>query len=130
MSRLPCRSVLSRSLLLFAAAAGLTAAAPAPRRPWFDDYAALKAAMEARYANLGWYASPAGGFDRPGLDRRALAALHRAGNVDEARDAIRAFVAAFDDGHFSVVQSVANEPAPAEAEPPRPALDEADARQG
>ena len=108
-----------RSLILIAALA-LVSAAPA-QQPWLDDYAALKAAMEARYANLAWFGSPQGGVDLPRLDRRTTEALSRAETRDDALAALRAFVAAFDDGHFSIVPSPLEVGTP-EAEPARPEL--------
>jgi hypothetical protein len=47
------------------------------RNSWLQDYAALKQALEKRYSNLAWFASPEGGVDLPALDRRTLAALNR-----------------------------------------------------
>jgi hypothetical protein len=34
-------------------------------QPWLDDFAALKAGMEDRYANLAWFGSPAAGLICP-----------------------------------------------------------------
>ena len=79
-------------------------AAPAPEfdpKPWLADFAALKAGMEDRYANLAWFASPAGGIDLPALERQTAKALAAASNDREARRIILDFVAAPGDGHFS-----------------------------
>ncbi|HUI55591.1 MAG TPA: S41 family peptidase [Bryobacteraceae bacterium] len=86
------------------------------RAPWLEDYAALKHALEKRYSNLAWFGSPEGGVDLPALDRRTMAALEAAANDEDARAALRGFVTAFHDGHFSQLAS----PAPSlPAKPPR-----------
>jgi hypothetical protein len=77
------------------------------RRPWLEDYAALKQAIETRYANLAWFASPEGGVDLPALDRRTLAALQSAASDEDGRSAVLNFVRSFRDGHFSPLASLA-----------------------
>jgi len=103
--------------------AGCLIASPAlayDRDAWLADYAKLKTAMEASYANLAWFGSPRGGVDLPALDRRTIAALEAAPDDDTARQAIRAFVASLHDGHFSELTTL--EPAKAGVEPePAPA---------
>src|ERR1043166_4393094 len=69
------------------------------RGAWLRDYAALKQALEARYSNLAWFASPEGGVDLPALDKRTVAALRAAASDDDAREALLSFVRAFHDGH-------------------------------
>lgn len=95
-------SSVRRALLLVSAVA-LPGAAAASDARWRDDYQTLKHGMEAGYSNLAWFASPEGGVDLPRLDRRTLAALDEAETEEEARAAIRHFVEAFGDGHFSVL---------------------------
>jgi len=98
--------------------------APYDRAAWSADFAALKQAQQERYANLAWMASPEGGVDLPGLNRRTLAALDRAQSDAEAQRAILDYVAGFHDGHFS--QLVTLEPAAAPTpEPPQAELDPA-----
>lgn len=87
---------------VLAMAAGGAAAAPFDRAAWLSDYAQLKTIMEKHYANLAWFASPAGGVDIPRLDHRTLAALTSAKSDDEARQAITDFVTAFKGGHFQI----------------------------
>ena len=121
------RADLFSRLLILGAAAALVAAAPAQPSPWLADYAALKEAMEIRYANLAWYASPQGGVDVPRLDRQTIEALTNAQTADEARAAIRTFISAFDDGHFSIVPPPPSDAGPAEPEPATADLAGADA---
>ncbi|WP_420137093.1 S41 family peptidase [Sphingomonas sp.] len=106
----------------------LTIAAPAAasfdRTAWQQDYGQLKGELVSRYANLAWKASGAGGIDLPALDRRTSAALASASNDTEAGDAIRAFIAAFHDGHLSEVPYLASATAPP-VEPAKAALDPA-----
>jgi hypothetical protein len=85
------------------------------RGPWQSDYAALKQALEQRYSNLAWFASPESGVDLPALDRRTLAALRAAASDDDARSALLDFVRGFHDGHFS--QLTTPEPAGATRTP-------------
>src|SRR5262249_21339421 len=69
--------------------------------------------LERSYANLLWFASPAGGVDLPALHARTLAALKAAPNEAAAEAAIESFVNGFGDGHFSRLPR-------AEARPVRP----------
>jgi len=121
------RRLFRSRLLLMVATAMITAAAPVRASPWLDDYAALKAEMTARYANLAWFASPQGGVDLPRLDRQTMQALTDAQTAEEARTAIRAFIAAFDDGHFSILPPPPSDSGPAEAEPPQADVADGDA---
>ena len=99
--------VMARTRIAFMLAAALLCATAATAQPagraWLDDYRLLKASLERDYANLAWYASPSGGVDLPRLDRRTRAALESAEGPEEARAAIREFVGAFGDGHFSIL---------------------------
>jgi len=98
------RSALASALcaLALTAAAAAEPVRPFDPQPWLDDFAALKTGMEDRYANLAWFASPAGGVDLPALERQARKALAAADSDGEARRAIQDFVAALGDGHFSI----------------------------
>lgn len=110
-------------LIGFALLAGAAPAAePFDRAAWQQDYAELKNALNHRYANLAWKASSAGGVDLPALDRKTTAALGSAGDDIQARDAIRAFVAGFRDGHFSELPYLAAASTPP-VEPDKPDLD-------
>src|SRR5262245_24197199 len=82
---------------------GLADAAPSgfDRKAWVQDYAHLKSALEASYANLAWFASPESGVNLPAIDRRTSAAIEQATSDAEARLAIRDFVSSLHDGHFS-----------------------------
>jgi hypothetical protein len=71
------------------------------RQAWLDDYASLKTALEQRYANLAWFASPQGGLNLPALDKRTRRLLETAEDDDMGKAALTAFVGAFHDGHFS-----------------------------
>jgi hypothetical protein len=100
---LSIRSALASALCALALT-GAAAAEPAPKfdpAPWLDDFSALKAGMEDRYANLAWFASPAGGVNLPALEQRTRKALGSADSDGEARRIILDFVAAPGDGHFS-----------------------------
>jgi C-terminal processing protease CtpA/Prc len=70
------------------------------RKAWVEDYNELKTALEQRYSNLAWFASPQGGIDLPALNKHTLDALRRAKSDADARSAIMAFADAFH-GHFS-----------------------------
>ncbi len=117
-----------RLSLLYGSAAllllGGAAPAPSDREGWMVDYRALKTELEAHYANLSWFASPLGGRDLPALDRRTIAALQQAETDAQARAALLAFQAAFQDAHFV---GRALEPASGEShEPERPNLKASD----
>jgi len=100
------------------------------RGAWLRDYAALKQALEKRYSNLAWFASPEGGLDLPALDKRTLAALRTAASDDEARETLLSFVRAFHDGHFSQLPSLQPAPAATIAPPPSPEYRRNDAATG
>jgi hypothetical protein len=99
-------------------------ATPFDKAAWEEDYAQLKTELTARYANLAWKASTAGGVDLPALDRKTLAALESATNDGEAASAIRAFIAGFHDGHLSELPYLAAASTPA-VEPANSVLDPA-----
>lgn len=107
------------------ACALLAAAAPAQpaNQAWLEDYRLLKDRLERDYANLAWYASPQGGVELPTLDRRTTASIERAATVEEARTAVRNFVAALDDGHFSILPPPPSDPGTAAPEPAQRSLD-------
>ena len=67
---------------------------------WRSDYAGLKRGLEDHYANLTWFASPAGGVDLRALDRRTIAAIDAATTDAEARSALISFLKTFPDGHL------------------------------
>jgi len=114
------RSAWAAAILL-SLANPAAAEAPFDRAGWQRDFALLKRQMEAAYANLAWAASPASGIDVPALDRRTARALEAAESDEEARSAIRRFVAGFHDGHFSELPALAAT-GPREPEPPKAEL--------
>jgi hypothetical protein len=119
--------------LAAAAATALTSGAAAGppagfnRSAWQDDYSALKAAMEEGYANLAWFASPEGGVDLPAVDRRTEAAIAAASSDEEARLALKNFIASFHDGHLSELPFLAKAGDGPAAEPARLDLARTDA---
>ncbi|TFI56715.1 hypothetical protein E2493_18730 [Sphingomonas parva] len=128
--RLPLRMIIAALIACAAAPAG--AVAPAgrfDRQAWQQDLAQLRAELERAYVNLAWMGAPESGVDVPRLWRRAQASLAAATDDEEARRAIRAFVAGFEDGHFSELPAQSRS-APAEPEPAPPALDADDPKSG
>jgi hypothetical protein len=128
------RSSRARLLLVTACVVALSSVPSAQafdRTGWLKDYATLKQALERRYANLAWFASPEGGVDLPALDRRTLALLKSANSDDDAREALLDFVRRFHDGHFSQLPALAPAaPTAATSAPPAPEYDRQDAASG
>lgn len=95
-------------------------------RPWLEDFAVLKAAMQERYANLGWFGSPSAAVDLRVLERHTHRALLAAADAAEARRILLDFVAALGDGHFSPLGddppagNARSEPEPARLDPADP----------
>jgi hypothetical protein len=107
------------------AATVLTAAPTYDAAAWRGDFVRLQTELEARYANLAWMGSVESGVDVPSLVRRTNVALRASRSDTEAREALRAFVAGFHDGHLSELASLT--PAPAGAsEPEKAPLDPLD----
>jgi hypothetical protein len=95
------RSLLIASAFAATGFGAFTAARPAyDGGGWRRDYDALRAAMEARYANLTALAPRVG---LPALQARTDSALRAATSDGEARAALVAFIRAFEDGHFQPV---------------------------
>ena len=88
-------------VVLMAAGAGATPVRSFNPRPWLEDFAVLKAAMQERYANLAWFGSPSAAVDLRVLEQHAHRALLAAADPAEARRILLDFVAALGDGHFS-----------------------------
>lgn len=112
-------------LLSAALAAAAVSNAPPPYDPaaWRADFAQMKVELQARYVNLAWMGSYESGIDTPSLARRTEIALAAARSDAEAREALRAFVAGFHDGHLSELATLAptkGDPAP---EPDKATLD-------
>ena len=105
-------------------------ARPFDAAPWLNDYTQLTTAIEERYANLAWKASPDGGVDLPALSRAASAALRSATSDADAARAIRAFVSGFRDGHFSELPPLRSSVAEPANESPVPGLDRGDPATG
>jgi hypothetical protein len=76
------------------------------RKAWMEDYAYLKTQLERTYSNLAWFASPQGGVDLPGLDRRTQRALQTAESDADARAALLGFIEGFQDGHLRALPSL------------------------
>jgi hypothetical protein len=68
---------------------------------WLEDFAQLKRAMSAQYANLDW-AIEARGLDLKQLSGQTEARLLQARSETEAKKIIESFLDAFGDGHLSV----------------------------
>ena len=104
-----------------AATALMGASAPYDAAAWRADFAQMQSELRARYSNLAWMGSRESGIDVPSLVRRTQLALDAAHSDTEARDALRAFVAGFHDGHFSELstQAPAQDITP---EPDKPSL--------
>ena len=97
----------ARLLLLLLGAVAASAflfawARPYDPEPWLADFAALEAGADAAFANLEWHVTH--GIDPVALHRRTDSLIRHAGSDREARAALRAFAAAFHDGHFAVVR--------------------------
>lgn len=86
-------------LLLGAVGAALRPAGEAERAGWRADLADLEAHVSRSYANLEWMVRH-GRVDPRALHDSTLAALDRARTGRDARRALKAFAAAFRDGHF------------------------------
>lgn len=107
------------------AAVVLTATPAYDAAAWRGDLVRLRTELEARYANLAWMGSVESGVDLPSLVRRTDIALRAARSDAEAREALRAFVVGFHDGHLSELASLAPTPAGA-SEPEKASLDPLD----
>lgn len=101
------------------------AVAPFNRAEWQQDYAQLKGELAARYTNLAWKGSGAGGVDLPALDHDTIVALASATNATQAANAIRAFIDGFHDGHLSELPYLAEAATPS-TEPAKAMLDPAE----
>jgi hypothetical protein len=128
-------------ILALALACSLAGAAPLAAEPaasslgfsrtaWLEDYAVLKRAMEEGYANLAWFGSPQGGVDLTLLDRRTVRALEQAESDEEARLALKNFIASFHDGHLSELPFLTPPLPEPPAEPPKRDLTHDSAAQG
>lgn len=95
-----------KTLLTAALLFSTTTACAFERQDWLEDYAALKTALEQRYANLAWFASPQSGLNLPALDKRTRRLLETAEDEAMAKAALAAFVSGFHDGHFSSAGAV------------------------
>jgi hypothetical protein len=123
-------SWFAAAVALAVGATGVPASGPAAgfhRAEWQEDYAALKAAMEEGYANLAWFGSAEGGVDLPELDRRTQAAIAASASDEEAKLALKNFIASFHDGHLSELPFLAEPAGAASREPPLPDLVREDA---
>lgn len=81
------------------------------RAGWRSDYALLKRATAQRYANLDWVREHRK-LDLARLDREIQAALDGAWSRVQGYRALNAFVAAFDDPHFSLAWAEGPAPTP------------------
>lgn len=107
MSRPPRRRRILRRLapiLLLALATGAWLQWPAgdaERADWLEDLADLERHTARSYANLEWMVTRRG-VDPRAVHDSAVAALARARTRREARRALQAFAASFEDGHFQL----------------------------
>ena len=69
------------------------------RSAWLADFEQLKSATEQSYANLMW-TRESKGVDLVALNDATLQALESANSNNQARKALKAFIAGFKDGHF------------------------------
>jgi len=106
-------------------AAAAVANTPPPYDPaaWRADFEQMKVELQARYVNLAWMGSYESGIDTPSLVRRTEVALNAARSDEEAREAFRAFVAGFHDGHLSELATLATSKSAPSPEPDRAELD-------
>ena len=88
-------------LLLLRSSPEVRAQEPADTAGWLRDFAQLKSAMSAHYANLEWAVS-ARRMDLPALVLRTEQAIRSAPTDVVARGALQSFVYAFGDGHFEI----------------------------
>lgn len=90
-------------------------AAEFSRAAWLADYQSLKRMLELGYANLD-SARQAKKLDLVALDARTRQALDRANSEGEAKEALKKFLLAFDDGHLRLGEvdkpAAANQPDP------------------
>ncbi|MFN0107525.1 MAG: S41 family peptidase [Blastocatellia bacterium] len=68
---------------------------------WLEDYQALKRFLEIGYANLD-SARQAKKIDLVALDAKTRQALERASNDAEAKESLKKFLLAFEDGHLKL----------------------------
>jgi hypothetical protein len=99
-------------LALAVAGAALSDVLTFDRAGWRSDYARLKRFTAQRYANLDWVVAHRK-LDLARLDRETEAALDNAWSRVQAYRALRAFVAAFDDPHFTLAWAKGPPPAAA-----------------
>ncbi|NIJ20714.1 hypothetical protein FHS95_002406 [Sphingomonas naasensis] len=99
-------------VVLAVAGAALWDVATFDRAGWRSDYALLRHATAQRYANLDWVREHRK-LDLARLDRETQAALDRAWSRVQAYRALSAFVAAFDDPHFTLARADGPAPTPA-----------------
>ncbi len=109
------RSAFRAAALAFIAAAGIGAAPAFDAKPWLEDFAQVKAALIAKYANLEWAVTDRGA-DLPALYEETRARIAAARNESEARAAFERFGRRIGDGHIAFVWTSADvesgEPAP------------------
>jgi hypothetical protein len=89
------------AVVLITAVAWLWPRGHSDRAGWIDDYHTLREHTVRAYANLGERLRTRNISPRE-LDRKIEKALGEAKNPEEARAALQAFAAAFDDNHFKV----------------------------
>lgn len=98
MSRVTLRSIAALAAVVGGALAW-SGLAPYDPDPWLADFAQVRTAIGAGYANLDWKISR-GEVDPYGLTLATDSAIRAAGSDRAARRALRSFVAAFQDGHL------------------------------
>lgn len=98
------RSIVRGTVALAVLAGGVLAWSglrPYDPAPWLEDFAQLRMALGAGYANLDWKIAR-GEVDPYSLVLATDSAIRAASSDREARRALQHFVEAFDDGHLSL----------------------------
>lgn len=109
--------LLWQGALLFALSLGTARAFDA--RAWLSDYAELKSAMAAGYANLDTL-SQARRLDLREWDRRTTLAIEQAQSDAEAEQALHQLLKAFGDGHLRLLPAAPTPPPAAPSALPAP----------
>jgi hypothetical protein len=106
------RSFARTAALIFVVATGFAAAPAFDSKPWLDDFAQVRTALIAFYANLDWAVTDRGA-DLPALYNETAARIQAAQNDGEARAAFERFGRRIGDGHIAFRWKQSGSPAPA-----------------
>jgi len=116
------RTALAAALAAIALGGAGAAQAPAwSAKPWLDDLAQMRQAVESKYANIEWLRTERE-VDVSALFERAAAAIGNAGSDAQAKAVFDRVVQRFGDGHVTISWPRPNAPAPSNsAAPAKPA---------